>query len=442
MTWMAGCSGSADGERARPRDAASVGRDAFLAGFPLVTTVRTMQTFAQLVGVNRLFVARGLASPTSRLVVAPNRDTVYAVAVLDLRDGPQVLTLPEIPDRYHVFQFIDAWMGSFGLVGTRTTGGRAGSWIVVPPGAEVATPSGYSRLQSPTNQVFMLGRIRAVDDADAVVASALGRRAQLAPLDPTGASQPRTMAPPPGTPQSVGENGIAFFDELGDALEVNPPTNAAQRAAIEAASRLGVGPGRHPSVEQTGANAEKLRAAVADGARELARPTRAGGRVVNGWEVNLSLGEAHGRAGIEQQAMVARYYWGPVPAAEAVYPRATSGSDGRPLEGGKRYRIHFAKDRMPPVDGFWSVTVYGPDMFPVVNASNRYSLSGDTPGLETNADGSIDLFLQRDAPTDASNWLPVPEGSFNLIMRLYLPRAAIRNGDYEYPPVTVVESAP
>ena len=120
-----------------------------------------MQTFAGLFGVNRLFVGRGLANPTSHFVVVPNHDTVYALAILDLRDGPYGLQVPAIPDRYHVFQFLDVWMGDFALVGTRTTGGRAGAWLIVPPGRRGDLPDGHDRLASPTNQAMMLGRILA-----------------------------------------------------------------------------------------------------------------------------------------------------------------------------------------------------------------------------------------------------------------------------------------
>jgi hypothetical protein len=415
-----------------------VGRDAFLAGYPLVTTTRTMQTFAKLFGVNTLYVGNGLANPSSRLVVAPNRDTVYLLSVMDLRAGPMVLTLPAIPDRYHVVQLIDAWMESFGLIGTRTTGGRGGSWLIVPPGSDVATPKGFHRLESPTSQAFMLGRIRAVDDADAKVAAAIGRRATLEPLDPPGAAIP-PMAAPAGTPPTVGANGVAYFDELGDALAINPPTNRLQRRAIDAAAPLGVGADRHPSSEASGPELADLQAAVDAGRAALANPKRAGGRVVNGWNVNVDLGKRGKATTVEEQALIARYFWGPVPATEAIYPRATEGSDGQPLDGARQYRIHFAKDQIPPVDAFWSVTVYGPDMFPVLNPTNRYALSGDTPGLVTNPDGSIDLYLQHDAPPGhEANWLPVPEGPFNLIMRLYLPQAPIRNGTYDYPPVEVV----
>jgi hypothetical protein len=422
-------------------DPRSVARNAFLAGFPLVTTVRTMQTFAQIVGVNRLLVTPGLVDPRSHLVVGPNRDTVYALAVLDLRAGAQVLTLPDIADRYHVVQFLDAWMGGFGLVGTRATEGRAGAWAIVPPGYDEPIPDGVDRLDCPTDQAFVLARFRAVDDTDAAEAVAVARRMRLAPLDPAAADRPPTMPAPAGTPQTVGADGIGFFDELGDALAVNTPVTDEQRAAIAAAADLGIGPGRHPS-ETADSDAGVLRRAVAEGLRALQDGESVDVRRVNGWDVNLALGTPETDRGLQERAVVARYFWAPVPAEEAVYPQAKEASDGQPLDGAKQYRIRFPDGGLPPVDAFWSLTVYGPDMFLVPNRTGRYSLSGDTPGLVTNADGSLDVFLQHDPPEGREpNWLPVPEGPFNLTMRLYLPRSPVLDGSYDYPPITVIDEA-
>ena len=137
--------------------------------------------------------------------MAPNHDTVYVLAILDLRDGPYVLTLPAIPDRYHVFQFLDAWMGDFALVGMRTTGGRAGSWVIVPPGLRRATfPTAPIGSTARPTRRCMLGRIRAVDDADARAASAIGDQIHLEP--PIAAPAPHTAdhAAAAGTPQTVG----------------------------------------------------------------------------------------------------------------------------------------------------------------------------------------------------------------------------------------------
>jgi hypothetical protein len=307
--------------------------------------------------------------------------------------------------------------------------------VIVPPGAAPRIPRRYDTVACPTMQAFLLGRVRAVDDADAARAGEYGAQMRLTPLEPGRPAVP-AMAKAPGTPQSVGGNGTGFFDELGDALVLNPPVTREQRAAIAAAARLGVGAGKHPS---GGRDDAPLSDGVREGLSALADRSLAGAKRVHGWDVNLGLGTDDTNTGLHARAVVARYFWGPVPAAEAVYPRAALASDGRPLDGSKRYRIHFARGHTPPVDAFWSLTVYGPDLFLVPNAANRYSLSGDTPGLVTNADGSIDVFLQADAPAGhEANWLPVPRGPFELIMRLYLPRAPVLDGTYDYPPIAVV----
>jgi hypothetical protein len=330
-------------------------------------------------------------------------------------------------------------MGNFALVGTRTTGRSGGSSVIVPPAYTGSIPAGARRLDCPTAQAIVLARIRAVDDTDALRAAALGRQLRLSPVaSSNGVPAPPPMPAPRGTPQSVGSDGAAFFDELGDALAVNGPVTHEQRNAISAARSLGVGVGLHPTTGG-GAHPAELQAVVTTGLHELAHQSVAGSREVNGWSINLGLGEESTNGGLEQRAVIAKYFWGPVPAAEAVYPHALRASDGQPLNGDKRYRIHFARGERPPVDGFWSLTVYGRDEFLVPNAAGRYSISGDTPGLRTNADGSLDVLLQHDAPVGhESNWLPVPRGPFNLNMRLYLPRAPILDGTYPYPPITVM----
>jgi hypothetical protein len=130
---------------------------AYVAGYPLVVSVRTLQRLGGLVGVNRLFWQTDLAGPQSRTIVAPNRDTLYSIAVLDLRAEPMVLTLPEVTDRYFTYQFLDAWTESFAYVGTRATGGRAGTWVITPPGWDGELPAGADRIEATTPQVFCSG---------------------------------------------------------------------------------------------------------------------------------------------------------------------------------------------------------------------------------------------------------------------------------------------
>lgn len=412
--------------------------DAFYAGVPLVVTMRTMQTFAGLVGVNRLFPTKALADTSSRYVVAPNHDTLYAIAVLDLDGGPQVLTLPAIPDRYHVIQILDAWMGGIDLLGTRGSGGEAGTWVIAREGEDVDLPDGATRLDSPTRHAFILGRIRATE-ADVDEAAAVARSITLAPLTPPDPGQQAglVLAEPFGPPQEVGADGAAFFDELGGLLQADGPVSPAPTKALAAVDDV-VGPGKYPTTDSPD-RVPELDRAVRDGLAGLASGLAAAGDLVDGWAVNLDLGRADDRLSLRDQAVIARSFWGPVPAEEAVYPRAVEASDGKPLDGSKRYRIRFAGDDLPPVDAFWSLTVYGEDLFFVPNEIDRYSLSGETPGLVRSADGSIEAVLARERPTEPGvNWLPVPATPFTLIMRLYLPQQAILDGTWDYPPIEVL----
>lgn len=423
---------------------ATVARDAFMAGYPLVVTVRTMQTFAGLVGVNRMLRVPRLSAIGTRLVVAPNHDTTYALAIIDLRGEPQALTIPPI-SRYYTFQLIDAWMDTVANIGTRATKGRPGTWVMVPPGYRGKLPAGTHRIDSPTNQLIVLGRVRAVDDTDAPAAFAATAGLQLRPLSAlTGqppAASPPAMSKPLGTPQTVGENGLTYFDEMDDALAVNAPVNAEQRQAVRLARSLRIGAGLHTSRTASAAQRRILAAAISQGTVELSDERTLGAKTVDGWAVNLSLGDPEAHTDLRSQAIIAKHYWGPNVAAESVYPIARTADDGAALTGAKDYVIHLPANNLPPVGAFWSYTVYGSDSFFVANPINRYSLSGDTPGLVRSSGGSIDLYLSHDPPAGhAANWLPTPPGPFRLVMRLYLPGRAVLDGTYRYPPVHLARS--
>lgn len=395
--------------------------DAFYAGVPLVVTMRTMATFAGLVGINRLFPTAALTNAESRFVVAPNNDTLYAIGVLDLSAGAQLLTLPAIDDRYHVVQILDAWMGQVALLGTRATGGEAGSWVLATAGSSLELPDGAERLECPTTHAFVLARIRATaDDVDeaAAVAASIGLEA----FGPQVATIP-TLDEPEGPPNEVGSNGAAFFDELERLLVDDAPVTDAQREALAVLDGASTEAERSEAVDEgLAALDEALTSSSAD--------------AVDGWAVRLDLGQGAEDLSLAEQAFVARSFWGPVPAEEAVYPRCVSADDGEPLDGSKRYRIELAADDLPPVDAFWSYTVYGEDLYFVANPIDRFSISGETPGLVVADDGSITIALQAADPGDATvNWLPTPEGPFTLVMRCYLPQQPILDGTYRYPPV-------
>ena len=436
LAGAAACGDRTPGGVAIPEQLAA---DGFVFGYPLVVTARTLQAFAPAVGVNRPFTQKARSDASSRIVVAPNTDTLYAIAVLDLRSGPLLLTLPDIRDRYHTFQFLDAWTESFAYLGTRTTGGSGGTFLLAPPGWRGEVPAGAARIDVPTPRAFLLGRVLVQDDADVANVTALTSRVTLAPLDPAAPPTP-PLGTNPGPPAETGRNGLAFWDELGDALAIDAPTTDAQRALLERLAEIGVGPGRHPSNEVTDPVIRAaLEAGIALGNERIEQGIDAS-PATGGWRFRTDIG-TYGDD-LDTRAAIARAGWGANVPAEAVYPVAVADADGVPLDGRDLYRVHFAAGALPPVDAFWSLTLYGPDRFFVENPLRRYALGDRSPGLEFGADGSLDLWVGHVAPAGReSNWLPAPDGEFSLMLRLYLPDAAVIEGRWSPPRIERVEEA-
>jgi hypothetical protein len=433
-------SGSTGSRTSAPAESdAQRATDAYVWGYPLVVTERTLQSLARLTPVNHLTFQAARSGVTTRTIVAPNTDTLYAVAPLDLRGEPYVLTLPAIHDRYYSFQLISAYTDSFAYVGTRATGGRAGRWAITPPGWHGRLPAGVTRVASPTPQLLLLGRFLVADDADVVRVHALAGHIELQPLSKLTGAAP-AAAPPPigapaGTPQTVAAAGLGFFDELGDALAINPPIDAQERRTLQSFAVLGIGPGRHPSTQ---VHDPRLRSELVDAVRQgTVRITAAAPKstnTVDGWTVNLHIG-TYGHDAL-LRAVVAEIGWGANVPAEAVYAHSERDAAGASYSGARRYVLHFPRGGLPPVDAFWSVTMYGPDRFFIANPINRYAIGDRTAGLRYGTDGSLDIYIQRAVPAGhESNWLPAPAGRFILTMRLYLPKTSVLDGQYEYPKV-------
>lgn len=445
---LGACSGGADDpapgtadptttttEQVSTMDDRELATEAYVAGYPLVVTTRTLQRLGGLVGVNSLFWQTSLSGPESRTIVAPNRDTLYSIAVLDLRAGPVVLTLPEVTDRYFTYQLLDAWTESFAYVGTRATGGRAGTWVIVPPGWEGAAPAGADVIEASTPQVFLLGRFLVDDEADIANVLAIRDRASLRPLD-DGAGAPPPLGTPAGTAQDIPADA-AFFDELAAALAIDPPTTPWQRELFAAAEdRLGLVPGT-PAGGGGPEDRALLDEGAAAGAQRIADERDRRAADAGTWSADLGVG----RYGddIDLRAFVARVGWGANTAEEAVYPLARTDADGIPFDGAHTYRIAFPPGGLPPVDAFWSLSVYGSDMFFVPHPSGRYAIGDRTPDLVTGDDGSLELVLSHTDPGPGVNWLPVPDGPFVLMLRLYLPRSSVVDGTYDYPEVVRVD---
>ncbi|MFV2021314.1 MMPL family transporter [Micromonospora sp. LOL_023] len=414
------------------------GIDAYLYGYAPVVAARTRANQLCAIGnVNTLVNSPTLATPASRDVVAPNVDTLYSIAWLDLRRGPVVLTVPAIDDRYYNFQFLDLYTNVFTNIGTRTVGASGGRYAIVPPGWSGELPSGVTSVSAPTWDVWLLGRTLVKNPDDVPAARAVMAGYQLAVLETSATDTPPALPTPDCAnlprPQTPYDAGAAFFDELAAALAADPPPTA-DAPALARLATLGVEPGGIPSQgdPQTVAT---LEAAVTDGqaylvAGQAEAAFPAAGRT---WRSSLSAG-TYGTDYLLRASIAAGGLGANVPA-ESTYYFSLSDSLGQPLSGERSYRLHFRPGALPPTsaDGFWSVTMYDENHFLVPNELNRYALS-DRSALTVNQDGSLDLFLSTTPPPGGTaNWLPAPTGAFHVYMRVYLPTDDVLTGEWQPP---------
>jgi hypothetical protein len=418
------------------RSAYQAAVEAYIWGYPLVVMARTRAALVCATGVNTFLDQASLSGPSSRLVVTPNTDTLYASAWLDLRAGPVVLRIPSLTDHYYAFQLLDMYTNTITNVGSRTIGQGPAPVAVTGPKWKGRLPAGTQRISSPTPDVWIIGRTLPKNDADVPNVVALQREYALTPV----ASNGSTLGPDRGQcgragPATVSASGAEFFDELGAALAADPPpTGDAPVLRDLSAAGIGVGmrPSTHASPAVTAALGQSIPAANATIAATAARNLTA----VNGWSRLEHLG-AYGRDYVTRAAVAQTALGANVPA-ESVYYSAGADSARTPLVGTRPVIVHFVAGQLPPVEqrGFWSVTLYGPDHFLVANQLDRYAIGDRTAGLQRASDGSLDLYLGAQAPVGhETNWLPAPPGSYSLVLRAYVPGAGIRQGTWSPPTI-------
>jgi len=418
-------------EMARMRAATASRRDArgrFVDPDP-ATTLRWVNTFIH---------ARRLLGAGGSRVVTPNNDTLYTNAWLDLSRGPVVIEVPDTADRYYVLGFLDFWTHPFAHIGRRTTGTGAGTFLVAGPGWAGEPPPGASLLRAPTDHVWIIGRIMVEGPEDLPAVHALQDRFHLTPLAAWRAGE-RDLGDPidagldPKEPLQPGR----FVAVVDRALRDNPPP-AAERVLLADFARLGLDGGLAPGIE-------RLPEAVALPAIGRAFATLAAllddagpaGPGQGGWSRTQRIGASFGHDWL-LRAQVARRYIGALTSAEAVYPMAHADSLGRALSGAHRYTIRFAPGAEPPVDAFWSLTMYDDrDCLLVPNDLDRYRIGDRSRGLVRDPDGGLTLRIQHRSPGAAlePNWLPAPEGRFYLCLRAYQPRAELLDDRWRPPDI-------
>lgn len=427
-------------------DLEQIATDAYIYAYPLVIMDVTREVSVARAPLNHFLHAQAFPDYSFRAVVRPNADTLYSAAWLDLTAEPVIMDVPDTKGRYYVMQIMDAWTNTFAAPGSRTTGNAQGHFAITGPGWRGKLPAGVRQYKSPSNMVWMIGRIQTNTPSDYAFVHSLQRGLRLYPLSAWG--QPPPANPPPAPPpprmgrtplQELGEmKADAFFERFAKLLSANPPL-AADGPMVAKLKQLGIVPGRpfafanlDPAVRQA------LERGREQGQRQLlANPDTLGSRN-NGWTTLLKIG-AYG-TDYRMRAAIARMGLGANLPEDAVYPLAMTDAAGQPFDGKKRYLLHFEKHQLPPVKAFWSLTAYDSRGFFTENAIGRYAI-GDRDKLRFNPDGSLDIYIQHDrpAPSNEPNWLPVAAEGFNLALRLYWPDSAILNGTWNVPAIRSVD---
>jgi hypothetical protein len=412
---------------------------AWIYGYPLVLMDVSRQVQAASGELPNTFEhQRAFPDPTFTDVVSPNVDTLCSSAWLDLRSEPVILSLPAMPGRYHVMAMLSGWTDVFAAPGSRTTGEDGGDFAICPPGWDGELPTGVARIIAPTSMVWILGRTSAAGTRDYLTVHMLQNNYLLTPLSEY-LDQSSPPAPPPLFASSDGSaavdqvarmDGPAFFNRFASLLADNP---APDRSFVDRLAALGLRPGWPLDT-----NDPQVAAAIATApAVGQARLRRIGADLsegrTNGWSIPRGMGAYGDDYG--KRAYIAFLGLGADLDADVLYPRAMVDSQGRALDGGHQYVLRFGPDELPPVNGFWSLTMYDDKQFFVDNAIDRYVI-GDRDEVRYGPDGSLELCIQAENPGPDANWLPAPTGSFNLVFRAYWPQPAAVDGTWAPPPVT------
>ncbi|WP_179194791.1 DUF1254 domain-containing protein [Bacillus sp. EAC] len=410
----------------------SIGVQAYIYGYPLLEMAKTMQRTSKNVPLNTFVHARNLKDDTFRDVVQPNNDTLYSSSWLDLSKGPIVLSVPNVNGRYYSFQFMDMYTNSFHYVGTRTTGTKAGKYVIVGPNWKGKINKNSKVIKTPTNMVWLLGRTLVDGEKDLSTVHAIQNKYTLTPYDK---KQSRPSLNLPTILESDYNDPVRYFGIMTQLMKLYPAP-ARDAAMLSQFKLIGIDPNKGFETSQDPSIMAGLGRGLIDAQDIIAKSLSIVGKTNNFWTEYYDVGTYD--TNYLTRAVVARYGLGANIPKEAIYPFTQIDSNGNPLSGEQKYIIHFDKNHLPPVNAFWSLSMYGSDFFFVNNPINRFSIGDRTKGLKYNADGSLDIYIQNAVPVGhESNWLPSPKNHFVLSLRMYMPKQTLLDGAYQIPKVQI-----
>jgi hypothetical protein len=456
MLELVSCSSS--GTKPGVEQAVSDAVDAYIYGYPLVTMDMTRK---QLTNVAAPVGSRGPMGQVTKLrtypavddhaVTAPNADTLYTQVWLDVSHEPWVFSIPDMGDRYYLMPMLDGWTDVFQVPGKRTTGGKAQTYAITGPGWSGTLPAGVTEYKSPTGLVWILGRIYCTGTPqDYAAVHALQDKFSVVPLSYYG----KSYTPLPGEVDAnfdmktavrdqVDALGVdEYFNYLGKLMKTNPPA-AADAPMVAKMAKIGLVPGQDFDPSKLGGfDGEMIKAVPKLAQVKIIEHLKQAGKPVNGWLFTTNAG-TYGTDYL-QRALITAIGLGANRPQDAVYPTGLKDADGNDFDAASnKYFMHFDKGQMPPARAFWSITMYDASYFFAPNPLNRYTLSSRNK-LATNADGSVDLYMQASSPGGAkeANWLPAPKSKFIPMMRLYWPSdtaPSIIDGTWTPPAIRAVK---
>lgn len=438
------------------QEAYEIGVEAYIYLYPLISMdvtrkVSTNYEPGKVPGMgpmNSFSHMRAFPTADFRVVVRPNFDTLYTISWLDLTMEPAIVSAPETAGRYYLLPMLDMWSDVFAVPGKRTTGTREGRWVVVPPGWKGSLPDGIARIDAPTPYVWIIGRTQTNGPKDYAAVHKIQDGFKITPLSQLGKEPQSVTAKIDPTVdmktdplRQVNDMPVGKYFAYGAELMKMHPPHVTDWSILARMKRIGLEPGKSFDLTKV---EPAVRAALERAARDGLKAMQANiptlARVVDGWQMNTDSMGVYGNYYMKR-AVIALVGLGANQPEDAVYPMCIADADGKPLKGENKYVLHFEKADLPPVNAFWSVTMYDAEGFQVGNSIDRFAI-GDRDALKYNADGSLDIYIQHASPgkDKESNWLPAPRnGLLGVTMRLYAPRAQVLDGRWNPPAIKRAE---
>jgi hypothetical protein len=436
-------------------EARAIAREATIYGFPLVDSYRIQYSYfvdrndPEFKGNwNELHNTARVYTPDDKAIQTPNSDTPYSFLGADLRAEPLVLTAPEVEQgRYYSLQFIDMYTFNFAYVGSRATGNGAGSFLLAGPKWSGETPPGIkSVIRSETDFAFVLYRTQLFNSSEIENVKRVQAGYKVQSLSQFLAQPAPTAAPTIDfmEPLTVAEehSSLDFFRLLNFILQFCP-THPSEKALMARFAKLNIGAGMLFDPDAlTPARRKAVEAGMVDAWTDFTEFK----------ETQLDTGKKTSADGFGTRAFLKNDYMACMASAvlgiygnskeEAIYPVYFVDSDKKNLDGVNSYALRFAPGQLPPVNAFWSLTVYElPASLLYANSLNRYLINSPMlPNLKRGQDGGITLYIQNESPSPEQepNWLPAPKGPFLLVLRLYWPKPAALDGQWKQPPLQKV----